>query len=505
MSSLVVQTAGGTIDLNDSTAPINVPINPTIVAAFSIDIAIASVDTTTVTLVNMVDHIPAKLTLTPAGNKIIVVPDSKLSNGTMYQLTFNRVKSIDNQSLVNVSRNFTTVEGPTIFNLSSLFAGTIDLNGATLANNVPVNPTIVARFTLAVEPSGVTPDKITLVREYDGKRIGLTISVQGASVTIVPVEGLGNGTLFTLTFPTLSSTDGQTIPGFVKTFSTIGTFVPTGQVAYWNFEDNANDQIGTFNSDTAINITYTASYKTSAGKAATFDGTTSIIEIPNGDELTNTAEFSMCFWMKTNSVGHVDADGNPKGHFVLGLGAFFGFQFEINNIYAECKLSATYNVGTPVTNGHDLIFNGDGLYNNSQLGWKACTYCKLLTPTPAEGMAALIKDKWASIVFVFNGPTKIATMYINGQKMKEEDFNLADPTLNSATGLIWNGLAPDVYPRLAFGFIQSRQGALWANQPWGDYKFPTSNHFGGQLDDIRIFHRALSLTEIELMYASEKP
>jgi len=397
----------------------------------------------------------------------------------------------------------------TSFKLSTLVAqlvgGNIDLNAATSANTVPSNPTIVATFSLAINASSVNSTNVTLLRDWDQKNIPLTVTVAGATVTIVPNEELGNGALFTLTFPIVTTTDGQSAPGFIRTFTTIGTFVPAGQIAYWNFEDNANDQVGTFNADSVINITYTASYKAAAGKAATFDGTTSIIEIPNGDQLSNTPEFTMCFWIKTNSVGHDDAGGNPKGHFVVGLGAFYGFEFEIQGSYAECKVGATYNCVAPATNGHDLTFQGDGLDKNNPLGWKACTFCKLLSPTPAEGMAALLKDKWASIVFVFNGPTKVATMYINGEKMKEEDFNLADPTLNAATGLIWSGLPPDVYPRLAFGFIKSRQGSLWATQTWGGYTLPTSNHFGGQLDDVRIFHRALTATEIGLMYASEKP
>ncbi len=398
---------------------------------------------------------------------------------------------------------------PATFELSGLVAqlvgGTIDLNGATSANTVPDNPTIVATYTLNVNAGSVTSGNITLLRDWDKKSIPLTVTTTGASITIVPNEDLGNGALFTLTFPTVASTDGKSYPGFVRTFSTIGTFVPTGQVAYWNFEDNANDQVGTFNADSIINITYTASYKAVAGKAATFDGTTSIIEVPNGDQLSNTAALSLCFWIKTNSAGHVDALGNPKGHFVIGLGAFNGFQFEIQGSYAECKVGATYDVGSPATNSHDLTFNGNGLYNNTPEGWKACTYSKLLSPTPAEGMVALLKDKWASVVFVFNGATKVATMYINGEKMKEEDFTLADPTLNAAVGLKWNGNAPEVYPRLAFGFVKSRQGSLWATQPWGGYTIPTSNHFGGQLDDVRIFHRVLTATEIDLMYKSEKP
>jgi hypothetical protein len=127
-------------------------------------------------------------------------------------------------------------------------------------------------------------------------------------------------------------------------------------------------------------------------------------------------------------------------------------------------------------------------------------------------MVGLIKDKWVSVVFTFNGnnSARVATLYMNGEKMKEEKFNLpapytAAPPLDKAVGLKWAGIPPEVYPTLAFGFVQSRQGSMWANQPWGGYKFPTSNHFGGQLDDVRIFHRALSETEINLMYASEKP
>jgi hypothetical protein len=395
------------------------------------------------------------------------------------------------------------------FTLSSLIAqstgGNIDLNGASSANNVPSNPTIVATYSLNVNASGVTSNSITLFREWDQKNIPLTVTTSGATITIVPNEELGNGALFTLTFPAVASTDGQSASGFVRTFTTVGTFVPTGQIAYWNFEDNANDQVGTFNADSVINITYSASYKAAAGKAATFDGTTSIIEIPNGDQLSNTPEITLCLWVKTNSAGHVDEKGNPQGHFLFGLGAFYGFDFDIQGTYADCKFGATYDCGAPATNPHDLAFNGDGLYNSTTQGWKACTYCKLLTPTPAEGMVALIKDKWVSIVCVFNGPAKTATLYFNGEKMKEEDFNLADPVLNAAVGLKWNGTAPDVYPRLALGFVQSRQGILWATQPWGGYKIPTSKHFSGQMDDVRIFHRALTATEIDLMYASEKP
>ena len=144
------------------------------------------------------------------------------------------------------------------FSLSSLVAqlegGSIDLNGATSANNVPVNPTIVARFSLDVNAASVTSSTITLLRDWDQKNIPLTITPSGTSVTIIPNEELGNGALFKLTFAGVTSTDGQSISSFFRTFSTIGTFVPAGQMAYWNFEGNTNDQVGTFNADSVIAI-----------------------------------------------------------------------------------------------------------------------------------------------------------------------------------------------------------------------------------------------------------
>ncbi|MDV7397841.1 hypothetical protein RZS08_40950, partial [Arthrospira platensis SPKY1] len=75
----------------------------------------------------------------------------------------------------------------------------------------------------------------------------------------------------------------------------------------------------------------------------------------------------------------------------------------------------------------------------------------------------------------------------------------------TVVGMKYGGAEPDVKNDLAFGFIQSRAGTMWDNEPWGGYDFPDANHFKGQLDDIRFFHKVLTPTEIQLMYNSEKP
>lgn len=375
--------------------------------------------------------------------------------------------------------------------LSSLMAGTIDLNGATSPSNVPVNPTIVATFNVNVDPTTATPTNITMVQDYDKAAIPLTVTSTGKTITIIPQASLGTGALFELSFGSgIKSTDGLAITGFKRAFTTEGTFAPVGAIAHFTFEDNANDVIGAWDPVAAdiIDITYTASRNAAAGKAATFNGTTSIIEIPNGELIMNTKSFTVAFWMKTNST---DKTG---GHFVMGLAGWNGFQYELFGGYDGSKFAIQYELPTGSTS-EDMWF--PALANTSFSGF---TYAKSLT---IEEMVAILKDKWVNIIYTYNGPTKIATLYFNGVKMKSFDFNLwpADDAKRAVTGLKYAGLPAGNH--LALGFIQGRENRTITDD-WADYANPENQHFKGQLDDIRFWHKAITEAEVTLMYNSEK-
>jgi len=385
---------------------------------------------------------------------------------------------------------------PPVFGLSTLVAqlagGSIDMNGATPPTNVPSSPIIVANFTVNVLATSVTSSTVTLVRNYDGASIPLTVTVAGSLITITPQAGLGNGTLYQLTFKAgITSTDNQTLGAFNRTFTTIGTFVPDGMVAYYNFDNNVNDQMGTYNPSTGgiIDLTYVASYKTSMGQAGSFNGTTTLVEIPNGDLMENTNSFTLAFWVKADSTKH--------GQFVMGLAGWYGFQFEIAGDYSSCKLAAQYKYADGTSGSEDLWFPADG-----NLGWQGWTFCKNLTTQ--GGLPFLIANKWAYITCRYNADTKVGTMYINGDKMKEQDFNLwpaGDPK-TTVTGLKYNGVTGG--NTFVFGFIQDRVNPSIPDA-WAQYSDPANNHFKGQLDNVRVFHKALTEQEIGLMYNSEKP
>ena len=87
--------------------------------------------------------------------------------------------------------------------------------------------------------------------------------------------------------------------------------------------------------------------------------------------------------------------------------------------------------------------------------------------------------------------------------MKEQDFNLwlAGDAKTTVVGLKYAGNAGN--NMLAFGFIQDKNDPTLTDS-WADYNNTSNNHFKGQLDDIRIFHKSLTDTEIRLMYNSEK-
>lgn len=390
-------------------------------------------------------------------------------------------------------------DDPVELALTSLVSGDIDLNAATSPNNVSVTPTIVATFSTDVDPTSANANTITLTQDYDNANIPLTITVAGKTITMVPEQTLSNGALYKLMMTAdIKSTENKYLTAISRNFTTVGTFVPAGAIAHWNFEDNADDQIGQWDpaANAIVDITYTDSRNAVAGKAATFNGTTSIIEIPNGDLLVNTENFTLSFWVKTQS------EGITHGHFVMGLGAYYGLQFEIFGAYDGAKFAISYELENGEGVSEDMWFPFDA-QDASNGGWQGWDFAKSISQ---NDMIALLKDNWLHVTYTYDGAAKKGILYYNGEKMKSFDFNLwpeNDPKL-TVTGMKYRGVAPEVLNEFAFGFIQSRGGTLWDNEPWGGYDFPEANHFKGQLDDIRFFHKVLTPTEISLMYESEK-
>lgn len=400
------------------------------------------------------------------------------------------------------------------FALQSLTTdGGIDLNAATSASNVPTDAAIVATYTRDIDDATATDANISLVREYDQEEIDINVTTAGNVVTITPAENLGAGTLYELTISDqVASEDGTTTTSITRTFTTSGTFAPAGQLAYFPFDGSAEDVADGFTpaAGNVVDIEWGTDRAGEDGAAAVFNGNTSIIEIPNGPDLLGE-NVTMSYWVYVNTENHLDANGNPAGHFIMGLGNFRGFQFETNGTVDFLKMAGQYSLSGEYegeTAGSDFFFNGDGQDRDAG-GFYATIYERDLSGS--GGVAGLLENKWAHIVFTYNGAENVRTLYINGEVMQIDDLaSLAETgepglipisTANALTFVPGDAWGDD----LALGFVHDRSSTEWANEPWGSYELPTSNHFKGRLDDLRFFEVALTEQEVTLMFNSENP
>jgi len=391
----------------------------------------------------------------------------------------------------------------TVLSFNSLIAGGVGLGSAT-ATNVPSNATIIATFTSAVNPASANSDNIELLRAFDSLTVDMTITVNGNTITMVPKTDLGSGINYTLTFSNIYGTDGTIMSYLWRSFTTGGNWGPPGLVAYWNFEGNTYDQQKNYTVSSVIDLNYVKSLRNSLGQCAAFNGTSTLIQVANADQLLNTNDFTLSFWVKANSQYQIDSLGNPKSQMVLGLGDYKGFEFEIASDYRSCSLVASYALSDGTTVSEEMSFAGDGKTqtNGGLPGW---IYCADLTTE--GGVANLMKDKWALVAFTYKSSTRIGSLYINGVIMKQQDFNQwpsGDPA-RTITGMKYGGNAPQQENILAMGFFHSAGSEAYSGTSWGNYYSPYADHFRGYLDELRIFHSALTSAEVWQMFLISKP
>ena len=381
-------------------------------------------------------------------------------------------------------------------------AVTVDLNGATTATGVPINPTITATFSKELDETTVSATNLDVT--IAGTAVTANVSVSGAVVTVTFSDELVRGTDYVISMSgNLKASDGGVFTAATRTFTTGGVAPVTpphvdAQVAYWPFDGNTDDATGNYSTALESEIEFITDRHGQVASTVSFDGDASLIEIAGADELLNTADFTLSFWMKSNSSDKNDND-ETRGQFVMGLAAWNGFQFEIFGNYGGCKLAAQYTLDDDAVSGQDLWWSTRG-----DLGWQGWTFDKDVSAS--GGLAGVIADKWVHVVVSYNATTKVGAMYMNGELVKSQDFNLYGEThpMYRVVGMGYNG-NPAPGNRLAFGFIQGSENRIvsddWAN-PIG---FPDNNHFKGELDDIRVFHAAFSATDVADLYNDEKP
>jgi hypothetical protein len=232
------------------------------------------------------------------------------------------------------------------------------------------------------------------------------------------------------------------------TAQTIPSYIPTnGLVGYWPFNGNANDESGNGNHGTVNGATLTTDRNGVAGKAYSFNGVSNWIDAINAGP-TGTG-ITLSYWFKSNQT-------SLGGIFCYG-GNNWGTQFEILHNYWSAQTTGPCH-GPALHNSGSLVsFNSNQFLNNN------FHHVVLILPQNASSVNSLYT-------------------YIDGSLIN-----------NYCSFANYGAPAPNIgsdYPIRIGKNINYGNGTVY---------------FNGTLDDIAIYNRALTQTEITALYISVSP
>ncbi len=221
----------------------------------------------------------------------------------------------------------------------------------------------------------------------------------------------------------------------------------TGLIAYYPFNGNANDESGNGNNGNVFGVTNTTDRFGNTNSAYDFNGTSNYIDVPDANSLDLTTEATLSVW-----VYETDINLNPSQDALNGRIIEKGFAGIDNGYLLDAVTSPSIgNTNYCSLTGTKVRFiGGGGAMGNSCYSLKA----------------------WHHIVGISdNGLIKI---YIDGQ------LDYSSPS-NSGKIIPTNDLP------LRIGYTQGGFGC-------------GCEYFKGKIDDIRIYNRALSPTEVQQLY-----
>ncbi len=226
----------------------------------------------------------------------------------------------------------------------------------------------------------------------------------------------------------------------------------TGLLGYWPFDGNANDFSGNNNNGIVSSASLTTDRFGNIDKAYYFNGINGLITVPNSPtvDIPNNTSFSLSFWLKTDAnVGYANllAKHDP--------GFWNGYSACVNN----------FDQGYCTSAGHLLTYVASGAQQD------ACTNTAIANDI----------ENWYHVTSVYNSYTNQIKLYINATL--QSDIGQKSGITSNSENLLFGGLP------------------IPSSSPFNNY----NSYYKGKLDDIRIYNRILSLTEVNDLYNEVNP
>jgi hypothetical protein len=237
----------------------------------------------------------------------------------------------------------------------------------------------------------------------------------------------------------VSAQNGLSVCSWNSTTSIVDIFGDNSALALYKFESNTSDSNNSFNG-TSSGVSYVTG---KFGQAVTFGDAKNM---QMSQMFTNGTSATFSFWVyPLSSANAILFIGYPFASFSGQRGFTFSYDFVAQN----------YNNGVATANNSFQVYNAGN--TNVDIGQNL-------------NSSAITKNVWNHVVFVFNQPN--FTIYVNGVSQ------------GTVTNAAWTKLA---------NFTASSNWVL------GDSLY-TSNATDTYFDQVRVFNKALSASEVNLLY-----
>lgn len=372
-----------------------------------------------------------------------------------------------------------------------------DLNAATSAEDVPVDPVITVTFSEEINANSASAANVTLTS--DAGNVPVTVTGSGRTMTITPQEELMRGTDYTLTLSgNITSAQGGTFTSTSRTFTTggRGTVTPPqaeSQTLYLSLDGNAELQEG----DATVvfeQVDWGTDRFGFANSAANFRGATAP---GNGDliELQSAEGFiypsiTITNWFK------VDPADYTGSRFMFGVAAERGYFMEFGTDGIAWMKLATSHIVNPDPSNHQFGTSWTDPNGDGNVGGQ-------IVQEFAGSISDLVADgEWHQLAITYDAAESMKTVYIDGVVLIQADID-SETTEWFLKDLAFNDMGVEdlIDANLALGFAGSR-GNLATG--WAVYA-NAENTYKGMLDDFRIFNTALTAAEIQTLYNAEAP
>ena len=224
--------------------------------------------------------------------------------------------------------------------------------------------------------------------------------------------------------------------------------ITNGLVGYWPFNGNADDESKMGNNGIVYGAMLTTDRFGNANSAYSFNGF-SYIEIPNSSGLSfKTNPFTISLWFKTSAINTGDILSKDRKCVTPSE---FRISFEGYNLFTELT---------------DINYHNPGDQGEASLTLNSVNYYVNL-------------PVWTNIIYIRN--LKTIKIFVNGALLKQKECDIIINQNND---------------------LNFRIGARYnIDGIWTGCRPGTSDFFNGMIDDIRIYNRALTTSEVLQLYS----